>query len=111
MTDIAVNPRPLSSASPLHSGIRVPMFLALLIVATMFPLLAGFAVYGWRAIGTVAAVVGSATGAMAVLQRVGWRGRQVRMWHCFWLSLIVSLMLPAHLLTTAQVGGQIVWPI
>ena len=110
MTDV-VKPRPAAATSPLHSGICVPMFLSLQITATLFPLAAGIAIYGWRALGTTGVVVTSAMGSMAVLRLVGWRGRQVRMWHCLWLSLIVSLMLPAHLLTTVPLGGQIVWPI
>jgi Na+-translocating ferredoxin:NAD+ oxidoreductase RnfD subunit len=111
MTQTLVKPRPADTASPLHSGICVPMFLTLQIVATLFPLMAGFAIYGWRAIGTTAVVVLSALGAMMVLRRVGWRGRQVRMWHTLWLALIVSMMLPPHLLTPAPVDGQIAWPI
>ncbi len=111
MTDTIVKPRPAAAISPLHSGICVPMFVSLQITATLFPLVAGVAIYGWRALGTVGVVVTSAMGAMSVLRLVGWRGRQVRMWHCLWLSLIVSLMLPAHLLTTMPLGGQVVWPI
>ncbi len=110
MSDAAVS-RVLARPSPLHSGIRVGTFLTLLILATLFPLAAGFAVYGWRAVGTTAAVVASALGAMTILRQVGWHGRQVRMWHCLWLAIIVSLMLPAHLFTTAPVNGRIVWPI
>lgn len=111
MTETIVKRRPAEMPSPLHSGIRVPMFLSLQIVATLFPLMAGFAIYGWRAIGTTAAVVASATGSMAVLRRVGWRGRQARMSHCLWLSLLVSMMLPAHLFTTRPIDGQIAWPL
>jgi Na+-translocating ferredoxin:NAD+ oxidoreductase RnfD subunit len=97
--------------SPLHSGIRVPMFLSIEIVATLFPLLAGFALFGWRAIGTTAIVVVSALGATLALRRIGWRGRQIRLWHCVWLAILVSLMLPAHLFTRQTLNGQIVWPI
>jgi len=111
MTETIAKERLLPTASPLHSGICVPTFLSLQIMATLFPLVAGMAIYGWRAIGTVGVVATSAMGSMAILRRVGWRGRQVRMWHCLWLSLVVSLMLPPHLLTTMPQGGQIVWPI
>ena len=99
------------AASPLHSGIRVPTFLMLQILATLFPLIAGFAVYGWRAVGSAAVVVLSALGTLAILRLIGWRGRQVRTWHCLWLSIIVALMLPPHLFTRPPVSGQIVWPI
>jgi Na+-translocating ferredoxin:NAD+ oxidoreductase RnfD subunit len=80
-------------------------------VATLFPLTAGFLIFGWRAVGTTAAVVGSAMLAMGILRQVGWRGRQVRMWHGLWLAIIVSLMLPAHLFSLAPLGGYVVWPI
>lgn len=111
MADPVAIERSAPVVSPLHSGIRVPTFLTIQIMATLFPLIAGFAVYGWRAIETTGVVTASAVGAMAVLRVVGWRGRQVRMWHCFWLALVVSMMLPAHLVTLAPQGGQIVWPI
>lgn len=110
MSDTATMP-PATARSPLHSGIGVPTFLGLQIIATLFPLVAGFAIFGWRAIGTTTAVVASALGALAILRRVGWRGRQVRMGHGLWLAIIVSLMLPAHLFTLNPVDGQIVWPI
>ena len=48
--------RIIAVSSPLHSGIRVGTVLTLQILSTLFPLLAGFLVYGWRAIGTTAAV-------------------------------------------------------
>ncbi len=97
--------------SPLHSGIGVGTFLTLQILSTLFPLAAGLLVFGWRAAGTTALVVASAMATMAILRQVGWHGRQVRMWHCLWLSMIVSLMLPAHLFTTVPTNGQAVWPI
>ena len=87
------------------------MVLSLQIVATLFPLFAGFALYGWRAMGTTAIVLVSALGAIVALRRVGWRGRQIRMWHGVWLAILVALMLPAHLFTRQTVNGQLVWPI
>jgi Na+-translocating ferredoxin:NAD+ oxidoreductase RnfD subunit len=97
--------------SPLHSRIRVPTFLSLQILAMLFPLGAGLAIFGWRAAGTAVVVVTSAMATMEILRRVGWRGRQARMWHCLWLAIMVSLMLPAHLFTLNLVHGQPVWPI
>jgi Na+-translocating ferredoxin:NAD+ oxidoreductase RnfD subunit len=102
-----VRPRP----SPLHSGIGVGTFLTLQILSTLFPLTAGLLVYGWRTAGTTMVVVASALATMAILRQVGWHGRQVRMWHCLWLAIIVSLMLPAHLFTLTLVNGRPVWPI
>ena len=110
MSDSAILcPPPIPS--PLHSGIRVGTFLALHIIATLFPLIAGLLIFGWRTAGAAGIVIGSALAAMAVLRLVGWRGRQVRMWHCLWLAIIVSLMLPPHLFSLAPVDGLIVWPI
>ncbi len=97
--------------SPLHSGIGVGTFLTLQILSTLFPLTAGLLVFGWRAAGTTIVVVGSALATMAILRQVGWHGRQVRMWHCLWLAIIVSLMLPAHLFTMTPMNGRAVWPI
>jgi Na+-translocating ferredoxin:NAD+ oxidoreductase RnfD subunit len=97
--------------SPLHSGIGVGTFLTLQILSTLFPLTAGLLVFGWRAAGTTIVVVGSALATMAILRQVGWHGRQVRMWHCLWLAIIVSLMLPAHLFTLTPMNGRAVWPI
>src|ERR1700728_2437401 len=111
MPETASPTRFASARSPLHSGIRVPMVLSLQIVATLFPLFAGFALYGWRAMGTTAIVLVSALGAIVALRRVGWRGRQIRMWHGVWLAILVALMLPAHLFTRQTVNGQLVWPI
>jgi len=110
MTDVAI-PRPRPIPSPLHSGIRIGTFLALHILATLFPLVAGLLIFGWRAAGATAVIIASAMTAMAILRMVGWRGRQVRMWHCLWLAIIVSLMLPAQLFSLVPIGGAIVWPI
>ena len=98
-------------ASPLHSGIGVGTVLSLQILSTLFPLIAGFLVFGWRAVGTTAVVAASALATMAILRRIGWRGRQVRMWHCLWLAIVISLMLPPHLFTMSLTNGQVVWPI
>ena len=67
MTETAVKPRLATTASPLHSGICVPMFLSLQITATLFPLAAGIAIYGWRALGTAGVVV---TGFLQVMVKV-----------------------------------------
>jgi Na+-translocating ferredoxin:NAD+ oxidoreductase RnfD subunit len=97
--------------SPLHSGIEVGTLVSLEILATLFPLTGGFFLFGWRAIGTTAAVVFSTLGAAAIWRRIGWRGRQMNLWHCLWMALILALMLPAHLFTEGSIGGMIVWPI
>jgi Na+-translocating ferredoxin:NAD+ oxidoreductase RnfD subunit len=96
-------------ASPLHSGIGVTTFYSLHVLGALFPLTAGLLLYGWRAAGVTAVVMGSAAAAAAVWRRIGTRGRQVRVRYCLWLGLILSLMLPAQLFTLR--GSPAVWPI
>jgi Na+-translocating ferredoxin:NAD+ oxidoreductase RnfD subunit len=103
----AVAPAP----SPLHSGIEVGTLVSLEILATLIPLTAGFFLFGWRAIGTAAAIVFSTLGAATIWRKIGWRGRAMNVWHCLWMALVLSLMLPAHLFTLGTLDGMIVWPI
>ena len=97
--------------TPLHSGIEVGTLVSLEILATLFPLTAGFFLFGWRAIGTTAAIVLSSLAAGAIRRRIGWRGRQMNLWHCLWMALVLALMLPAQLFTLGPIDGRIVWPI
>jgi Na+-translocating ferredoxin:NAD+ oxidoreductase RnfD subunit len=82
-----------------HSGMTVPRFFSLHVLGAMLPIAAGLLLYGWRALIVIALVVGSATLAVPVWKRIGARGAQLRTSHVLWLSLLLSLMLPVHLLT------------
>jgi Na+-translocating ferredoxin:NAD+ oxidoreductase RnfD subunit len=85
-----------------HSGIDVARYTSMHVLGALFPVTAGLMLYGWRAMGVMACVVGSAAIAVLLWRRVGGRGRQVRYDQCLWLALLLSLMLPAHLFSGAS---------
>jgi Na+-translocating ferredoxin:NAD+ oxidoreductase RnfD subunit len=89
----------------------VGTYLSLQIIAATFPLAAGFLAFGWRAVGATATVVMVALATAILLQRIDWRGRQVKLIHVLWLAILVSLMLPPHLFSWVPVDGHIVWPL
>jgi Na+-translocating ferredoxin:NAD+ oxidoreductase RnfD subunit len=110
--DSSSTARTLAAApTPLHSRIGVGTYLSLQLIAVIFPLTAGFLVFGWRAVGATATVVSTALATAVVMQRIGWRGRQMRLIHILWQAILVSLMLPAHLFSWAPLEGHIVWPL
>jgi Na+-translocating ferredoxin:NAD+ oxidoreductase RnfD subunit len=116
MPQLETSPRPVVNVikavhTPLHSGIEVSNIVSLEILATLFPLMGGIFLFGWRAIGTTVAVIFSTLAAASIWRRVGWRGRQMNLWHCLWMAMILTLMLPAHLFTLSALDGVIVWPI
>jgi len=96
----------------LHSGMTVPRYFTMHLFPGFFPLLAGLALYGWRAALAMAMAVGSAAVSLAVWRHIGSRGRDLEPSHTLWLAVLLGLMLPAHLATieTAEYG-QSVWPI
>ncbi|MGA3067163.1 MAG: RnfABCDGE type electron transport complex subunit D [Tepidisphaeraceae bacterium] len=110
-TSPAPAPTIAAAPSPLHSGIEIGTLISLEILAAMFPLTGGFFLFGWRAIGATAVILLSTLVTAAVWSQIGWRGRQMNLWHCLWMALVLSLMLPAHLFSTAPLDNQIVWPI
>jgi Na+-translocating ferredoxin:NAD+ oxidoreductase RnfD subunit len=80
------------------------------LMGAIFPLTAGLALYGWHAGVTTLVVVGSAAVAVACWRRIGPRGRMVHYSQALWLSLLLALMLPAHL-SGGQYDGESLWPI
>jgi Na+-translocating ferredoxin:NAD+ oxidoreductase RnfD subunit len=96
----------------LHSGLDAAAFVTLHARGAMFPLIAGLLVYGWRALGAIAVVLATASGAVFAWQRIGSRGAQLRYDHVIWLGVLLAMTLPAHLF-----GGQdpltrhVLWPI
>jgi Na+-translocating ferredoxin:NAD+ oxidoreductase RnfD subunit len=106
----------LATAAPtvLHSGMTVPRYFAMHVMGGIFPVTACLLVFGWRAFGAMVVVMGSALAAAAVWKRIGKRGAQVNLAHVTWLSLLLSMMLPAHLFSTAIPWistGPALWPI
>lgn len=73
----------------------------------VFPLTAGLALFGWRAAVVVTVVTTSTLFSTFIWRHVGRRGSQLRFSHMLWLSLLLSLMLPAHLTSPSQH----LWPI
>jgi Na+-translocating ferredoxin:NAD+ oxidoreductase RnfD subunit len=83
-----------------HSGVTLPKFFSLHLMGALFPVLAGFMLYGWRALLLMALVMAAATLSFIVWRRIDGRGGQLRLSHTLWFSLLLSLMLPVHLMTT-----------
>jgi Na+-translocating ferredoxin:NAD+ oxidoreductase RnfD subunit len=106
--------RPAAGRSPLRGATSITSLLNQYAMAAGIPLLAGLALYGWRAAATVGLLVGSTAGAAAVWQRIGRRGRQLRMRHCLWLAMLLGLMLPGHLASRevlAPLSPYRPWPL
>ena len=99
---------------PLHGDVGVRRFFIIHAMATTFPLVAGFMIYGWRALLAVALVLGGAGVGLAVFHRVGKRGRRIGLMRGWWMAILLSLTLPAHLASPTFPGAQtsgLIWPI
>jgi Na+-translocating ferredoxin:NAD+ oxidoreductase RnfD subunit len=103
--------RPGSSLRLLHSGVDVNRFFATHLQATIFPITAGVAFYGWRALLVLAGVVASASAALLLWRRVGARGGELRLTHGIWMALLLALAMPAHLASGPSPRGTIAWPL
>jgi electron transport complex protein RnfD len=88
-----------------HGGANVTGVTTMNILATVFPISAGLMLYGWRALGVMSTVVVGALIASIVWKRIGRRGAQLRYDHIIGFSLLLALMLPAHLFSRE------LWPI
>ena len=93
-----------------HTGQTVAGYHATFVVGLLFPLAAGAAVFGWRAIATVAMVLASVFAGTLAWRRIGTRGHPLRPAQLLRLGLLLALMLPAKL----AAGGppwQAAWPL
>jgi Na+-translocating ferredoxin:NAD+ oxidoreductase RnfD subunit len=96
----------------LHSGMTVPNYFRMHLFPGLFPLTAGLALYGWRALVSIGMVVGAAAASLRIWQHIGSRGRDLETSHGLWMALLLGLMLPAHLATVDTAAyAQSVWPI
>ncbi len=96
----------------LHSGIDVNRFFATHLQATVFPVAAGVAFYGWRAMLVIGGVVASAAAALLLWRRIGARGGELRLTHGLFMATLLALALPAHLASTETAGRPTYpWPI
>jgi Na+-translocating ferredoxin:NAD+ oxidoreductase RnfD subunit len=97
-----------------HGGIRLHSLITMQASAALFPLAAGFVVFGWRAVCAVLVVLLSALGAARLWSGAGSRGNALRYDHVLWQALLLSLTLPAHLFALRNPitpGGAALWPI
>ena len=85
------------AGSLLHSGVTVRGFYLVHALGASVPLVAGVAMFGWRAAATVGLVVASAGVALLAWRSVGARGRQLSVSQGLWMALLLGLMLPPHL--------------
>lgn len=104
---------PLAQRHPtaLHSGIRLGRYYGMHAMSAVFPMAAGVALYGWRALGVVAVVLGTALIATACWRRVGRRGVQLHYSQVMWMACLLALSLPPHLLSTSLGRAAPLWPI
>lgn len=89
------------AGSLIHSGVSVRGFYVMHALGASVPLVAGTALYGWRALATVGGVVAAAGLALAAWRNIGGRGRQIQPAQALWAALLLGLMLPPHLASDA----------
>jgi Na+-translocating ferredoxin:NAD+ oxidoreductase RnfD subunit len=97
MTDTGLAPRPLLAGAVPRGGIGVSGFYLAHFLGAVFPATAGLLLYGWRATAVIGVVMVCTAAAVYVWGRIGPRGRTLHYAHALWLSLLLALMLPAHL--------------
>src|SRR5437763_127215 len=113
MNSAAASPM-MVTATPtsLRAGLDQSSFYGLHVPAAVLPMTAGILLYGWRAAATMGIVIITAVLAALLWRRVGSRGRFVRLPHVLWYALLLSMLLPAHLLSTKAAGyGSAMWPL
>src|SRR4051794_18599248 len=93
----------------LHSGMNVPTVFGTFASGAVFPVAAGMALFGWRATLALLAVILSAMAAAAIWRRIGLRGGQIRVVHTLWLSVVLGMMLPAHIAVAPKPGEMPIW--
>ena len=105
-------PRDVATPRLLHSGLDVRHFFSTHLQAAVFPITAGVAFYGWRAVLVIAGVVGSCAIGLLLWRRVGRRGGEVRFAYGMWAAVLLALALPAHLASTSLPDRVYApWPI
>lgn len=77
-----------------------------------FPAVAGMLFFGWRALAMLIVMLAVAIAAIHIWRQIGARGRQLHLGHGIWSTLLLWLMLPAHLFNTATPTFRYdLWPI
>lgn len=90
-----------ANLDPRRIGTTVTRYYLQHLTSAVFPICAGAALYGWRALIALLIVVGSAMVALWAWRFIGRKGRQLHAAHVFWHAMLLGLMLPAHLATDA----------
>ncbi|HRK29931.1 MAG TPA: RnfABCDGE type electron transport complex subunit D [Tepidisphaeraceae bacterium] len=95
------------------SGVSNHRITWMQLVALLFPLAAGVAIFGWRAAAGAATLVITAVLAALVWQRVGRRGSRISVLGMAVAALMLAMTLPAHLFSSSSPTAdlQSPWPI
>src|SRR4051812_7438554 len=104
------SPQPATSGAPLRAPVRsegggrnFPRFYIVHMLGSVFPLTAGAILYGWRAMAVLLLALGSTLLFTAIWQRIGRRGGTLHIPHAIWLGILLTMMLPPHLLVAKDV--------
>jgi NQR2, RnfD, RnfE family len=84
-------------------------YCTMLVPAGVTLVIAGLLLYGFPALACILVVLGTTWASVVVWRRIGWRGRQLRLGPCLWMALLLSLMLPANLLSFRH--PNVTWPV
>lgn len=76
-----------------------------------FPAVTGLLLFGWRALAMLLLMLPVSIAAFMIWRRIGSRGRQLHLSHTLWLTLLLWLMLPAHLLGGPTIAKAGAWAI
>jgi len=96
-------------------GRNFPRFYIVHMLGSVFPLTAGAILYGWRAMAVLLLALASTLIFTAIWQRIGRRGGSLHIPHAIWLAILLSMMLPPHLLVSRDArdlhAAGLVWMI
>src|SRR5258707_13588578 len=97
--------QPATSQAPLKAPIRsegggrnFPRFYIVHMLGSVFPLTAGAILYGWRAMAVLLLGFASTLVFTVLWQRIGRRGGSLHFPHAICLAILLTMMLPPHLL-------------
>jgi Na+-translocating ferredoxin:NAD+ oxidoreductase RnfD subunit len=116
------SPQPSTFQAPLRAPIRsegggrnFPRFYLVHMLGSVFPLTAGAILYGWRAMAVLLVSLSSTLLFTAIWQRIGRRGGALHIPHAIWLAILLTMMLPPHLMVGKDIrelrAGDSVWMI
>jgi electron transport complex protein RnfD len=115
MTDLTLgNAQPVEAVDPpVRSDVGVARFFLMHVLAIVLPITAGVILYGWRALAAIGLVVASMLVSLLVWKKIGRRGRRMNLPYSIWLSVLLAVMLPAHLATSSYPSAPAphVWAI